>query len=230
MNTGFRPGTSYSSWVRNVTTPVIVQKTIRPITDLFTADYMSDIKGDINYTRIKSWLEDRLDRYCYLFKDEYRCNNVLEFPVCLKSSGCRANMAGVADTLCGLYSGNIDQDFLPDDPYGVLVEEKSGDIVWDQGFDHGCFIGSMFEFYVCLNRNTCPANNAELVDTLCGMYRGDVDEDFLPHDYEGVLTNNATREVIWDKGFQHGCFSGNYNYCYYCYIDRLIIVSRSQFY
>ena len=76
VTVGSRPKADYKEWADQMGKPEIVHKTIAPISDLFTTDFMEDISFKENGdATIKDVLEKYLDSYCGLFRSE--CNYVV---------------------------------------------------------------------------------------------------------------------------------------------------------
>ena len=81
VTVGSRPKADYSEWAEQQGTPEIIHKTIAPISDLFTQDFMTDISFKQNGdATIKELLEKYLIYYCALFRSQ--CNYVVAKPYC----------------------------------------------------------------------------------------------------------------------------------------------------
>ena len=78
---GSRPKADYADWAEQQGTPEIIHKTISPISDLFTKDFMTGISfKDNGDATIKELLEKYLSYYCGLFRST--CNYVVAKPYC----------------------------------------------------------------------------------------------------------------------------------------------------
>ena len=81
VTTGSRPKADYGEWAEQKGTPEIVQKTIAPISELFTSYFMTNISFKENGdATIKELLETYLAYYCGLFRSQ--CNYVVAKPYC----------------------------------------------------------------------------------------------------------------------------------------------------
>ena len=72
---GPTPRKSYNDWVEHRARsahpedghPEIIEKTISPITELFTEDFMGHLIDVVDYNGMKPWLEEKLLDYCLIF-------------------------------------------------------------------------------------------------------------------------------------------------------------------
>merc|ERR1711971_1290307 len=130
---GSRPGNSLTEWASQIDRPEIIEKQILPLSNLFTHWFMDiDDLRNVNYTRIKPWLEDQILSYCAIFRGEGRCNRVVRRPVCTLTS-CQQQM-------CGYWTGPIDSSFLPHGD-GILFPPKGNNNIGKRlSFDHGCLV------------------------------------------------------------------------------------------
>ena len=81
VTVGSRPRADYADWAEQQGTPEIIHKTISPISDLFTKDFMTGISFKENGdATIKELLEKYLAYYCGLFRSQ--CNYVVAKPYC----------------------------------------------------------------------------------------------------------------------------------------------------
>ena len=81
VTVGSRPRADYADWAEQQGTPEIIHKTISPISDLFTKDFMTDISFKENGdATIKELVEKYLAYYCGLFRSQ--CNYVVAKPYC----------------------------------------------------------------------------------------------------------------------------------------------------
>ena len=57
--------------------PEIIEKTLAPISDLFTSEYMTleRVGTAIDFEGIRPWLSDKIVDYCVLFKSQYHCKH-----------------------------------------------------------------------------------------------------------------------------------------------------------
>ena len=91
VTVGSRPKADYSDWAEQMGKPEIVHKTIAPISDLFTNDFMKEISFKENGdATIKEILETYIVHYCGLFKSE--CNYVVNWLYCQKK--CTGSIIG----------------------------------------------------------------------------------------------------------------------------------------
>jgi len=114
--------------------PEIIEKTLAPISDLFTSEFMTEerVGTSIDFESIRPWLADKIVDYCVLFKSQYHCKHTTRLEY-----SC-AHCPGVNPNHCaGVYTGSIDIDFLPHTPgdQGVL-NTPAGQIVSE--WKHGC--------------------------------------------------------------------------------------------
>jgi len=109
VTVGSRPRADYADWAEQQGTPEIIHKTISPISDLFTKDFMTGISFEENGdATIKELLEKYLAYYCGLFRSQ--CNYVVAKPYCphLHCEG-----TGIGKGKCGHYTGSVDLNFQP---------------------------------------------------------------------------------------------------------------------
>ena len=91
VTVGSRPKADYKEWADQMGKPEIVHKTIAPISDLFTNDFMEDISFKENGdATIKDVLEKYLESYCGLFISE--CNYVVNRFYC--QNNCSGSIIG----------------------------------------------------------------------------------------------------------------------------------------
>ena len=91
VTVGSRPKADYRDWADQMGKPEIVHKTIAPISDLFTTDFMEEISFKENGdATIKEILETYIVYYCGLFKSE--CNYVVNWLYCQKK--CTGSIIG----------------------------------------------------------------------------------------------------------------------------------------
>ena len=57
--------------------PEIIEKTLAPISDLFTSEYMTHdrVGTSIDFEGIRPWLSDKIVDYCVLFKSQHHCKH-----------------------------------------------------------------------------------------------------------------------------------------------------------
>jgi len=180
--------------------PEIIEKTLAPISDLFTSEFMNEerVGTSIDFESIRPWLADKIVDYCVLFKSQYHCKHTTRLEY-----SC-AHCPGVNPNHCaGVYTGSIDIDFLPHTPgdQGVL-NIPAGQIVSE--WKHGCPVGQIHT-----NRLDISSCNCLLADPnrCAGHYKGGLDKNFLPHTpgHQGVLdfTSDQLKPIV--NEWEHGC-------------------------
>ena len=72
---GCKPSVDYGS--DGPFPPEIIEKTLAPISDLFTSEYMTleRVGTSIDFEGIRPWLSDKIVDYCVLFKSQYHCKH-----------------------------------------------------------------------------------------------------------------------------------------------------------
>ena len=59
-------------------TPVMINRYLAPISELFIKSYMGKILPPIDYDAIRPWFDGRIANYCEVFKgDRDRCDHVV---------------------------------------------------------------------------------------------------------------------------------------------------------
>ena len=129
---GSKPKDSFNEWADSAgENPQIIRRSISPISNLFTEDYMSHL--NINFREVKPWLERKLNTYCHLFQnDRNYCDHVFKFTIC-PSLLCKDKVKLPCE---GSYSGSIDREFKP---HGRgTYSYQDGSHVLSADWDHGC--------------------------------------------------------------------------------------------
>ena len=72
---GCKPSVDYGS--DGPFPPEIIEKTLAPISDLFTSEYMTHerVGTSIDFEGIRPWLSDKIVDYCVLFKSQHHCKH-----------------------------------------------------------------------------------------------------------------------------------------------------------
>ena len=101
VTVGSRPKAEYGEWAEQRGSPEIIHKTLAPISDLFTTDFMAGLSfKDNGDATIKELLETYLTYYCGLFRSQ--CNYVVAHPYCPHlhfTSNCGGAILGKTLTL-----------------------------------------------------------------------------------------------------------------------------------
>ena len=116
---GSTPAKDYVEWAKQSGSPGVIHKEVKPISDLFTKFFMGDM--DVDYSKIKPWLEDKLSKYCKIYADAkiHRCTHVTNRYICPSDiASCKSKLP------CGYYTGPIDINFLPHG-MGSFIESNS---------------------------------------------------------------------------------------------------------
>jgi len=117
--------------------PEIIEKTLGPISDLFTSEFMTEerVGTTIDFVGIGPWLYDKILDYCVLFKREHHCKhtNRLQYS-CAHCPGVDPKRS------IGFYTGGLDEDFLPHTPgqEGVLNIASDPPQQFVTSWEHGC--------------------------------------------------------------------------------------------
>ena len=63
--------------------PEIIEKTLGPLSDLFTSEFMTEerVGTTIDFEGIGPWLYDKILDYCVLFKSEHHCKHTNRYPL-----------------------------------------------------------------------------------------------------------------------------------------------------
>lgn len=146
VTVGSRPKVDVRAWADQMGKPEIVHKTIAPISDIFTTDFMKELSFKENGdATIKESLETYLFNYCGLFRSE--CNYVVDKLYCPKDY-CSGSISvsrtvilsnPIGEEECGTYTGSVDQDFLPHGQGTLRLEGgRKATGIWVRGCAPDC--------------------------------------------------------------------------------------------
>jgi len=123
VTVGSRPQRDYTEWAAQSGNPEIVEKTIAPISDLFTDFFMDSSTGG-RHAAIKPILEKYTIDYCRLFPSD--CNFVVKRNFCIKSGSVLSPCICIPNQSvdCGVYTGPVDINFLPHGKGSLTINGK----------------------------------------------------------------------------------------------------------